>query len=852
MGHLSRVLSLPLMFAFVLASGAAEVRIDGRFATPRPETLLALPSGVHQAMATADGGLRFGDGGTLSIAPTKPFAVSPGRQRLADGRLPIVTTAREGEKLALELTTFVGPAPPTACIRCVVRNKTAAAIEPVLRLQADQAHAPLSGEHIGFQRDGQLVALCEIREGKAEVVGAGKPKRHVFRREGGRQLPGWARPKGRCDRGFSNIVAGFAEPATYHLKADKGKRYVVAVGLCESHWKEPRKRICDILIEGKRVARIDPIAKPNGTDVPFVLTYPATDGDGNGWITVASVAAPGSPDVNSIINVVWLFDESVGKGLSPEEILLGNANRLAHCYVDCGGRVDAPGPATLDLRLSLPPNGSATLWLKRPFAATKVADAPKLAATDPAKLLAAAEGAWKAALGRTATLETGDAASTDILNASIANLLALRSQDGGRVTLRPGPFGPAFSVGAAALGAVALDRMGLHAEAAELLADLVARRGNERLWRSPEDAWTPTGQALWALATHFQLTGDTKWLAANYKPIIQAAEALVEARERTKWIAHDPTLYFHGLLPAAPYRSLPADHWLVHDFWACCGIRCAAAAARALAKPNDYKWLEDNLDDYAASLRRAIAQSAVVGPAAGCFPGAPGESSQWTFASCCAALYPTPALPRDDKLAAATFAYLDANAIERLPGGLDGRSPALDVPLACHYALARLAAGDADGALAAFTAIANLAPTTGTLPAQADLKARRASGLAPSAAAAAGYILLLRDMLVAERADELHLCPCVPQAWLAKGVAVARAPTSFGPLACRARLDGAKLVVEATIPSRRAPKAVVIGLPRPARRIKAARASAGKVAVLGDSVRVVGWTGAGRLEIDLQ
>ncbi len=585
--------------------------------------------------------------------------------------------------------------------------------------------------------------------------------------------------------------------------------------------------------------------------MPFVLTYPAADRDRDGWIAVTSVAAPGSPDQNSIVNVLWLFDESVAKNLSPQDILLGKANQAARCYVDCGGRADAPGPATLDLRLSLPPNGSATLWLKRPLAPTKVAAAARLAALDRAKRLADTESAGTRALGRAATFELADPAPAELFRASIANLLALRARTEHGVAAQPGPFDPAWSPETAALAAVALDGVGLHAEAAEILADLAARRADDRLWHSPEDAWNPTAQALWALVTHYELTGDQAWLAAHYKPVVQGAEALIDACDHTRWSSHNPLWLSHGILPAAPYRGLPPDHWLVHDFWALAALRGAARAARVLEKPNDYKWLEDHLDDYAASLRRAIAQSSVVGPAAGCFPGAPGESSQWAFASCCAALYPTPALARDDKLAAATFAYLDANAIERLPGGPDGRSPVVDVPLACHYALARLAAGDADGALAAFAAIANVAAPTGTLPAQADLKKRRALGLAPSAAAAAGYILLLRDMLVAERADELHLCPCVPQAWLAKGVAIARAPTRFGPVACRARLDGAKLVVEATIPSRRAPKAVVIGLPRPARRIKAARASAGKAAVLGGSVRVVGWTGDGRVEIEL-
>ena len=123
----------------------------------------------------------------------------------------------------------------------------------------------------------------------------------------------------------------------------------------------------------------------------------------------------------------------------------------------------------------------------------------------------------------------------------------------------------------------------------------------------------------------------------------------------------------------------------------------------------------------------------------------------------------------------------------------------------------------------------------------------------PAADAAAGYVLLLRDMLVTERGNTLHLCACVPDAWLAKPVAVERAPTRFGPAGFRVTraADGGKLIVEVTMPTRRAPEAVVVHLPVGAAAVKAARADPGKAAVDGRTVRVTGWEKAGRLEIDL-
>jgi hypothetical protein len=244
----------------------------------------------------------------------------------------------------------------------------------------------------------------------------------------------------------------------------------------------------------------------------------------------------------------------------------------------------------------------------------------------------------------------------------------------------------------------------------------------------------------------------------------------------------------------------------------------------------------------------------VTGPAAGCLPAVAGEAEIWTFAAPVAASYPARVLPAgEEKLLAATFRYLDAHAVERLPGGADGRGGPVDVPLACRYALARLARGEADAAIGAFKAIANVAAPTGALPARADLRARAAAGAMPAAEAAAGCAILLREMLVRAAADELHLCAAVPEAWLAKPLSVANAPTRFGPVSFSAALseDGKTLTVEASVLARPAPKAVVVHLPVGALAAKSARAGAGRGEIVGRAVRVVGWKGKARLQIEL-
>lgn len=826
-----RFLVAALLAACVPAGRAEEGLIDHRFAPRRGAALLATFPMGHRAVVGADGGLRYADGSFLRVA-VADGPKGPGTQRLLGGRLPIVITSREGKALSLELTAFAATDPPMDCLRLTVRNRTDQARRALLRFEAGQADGTLGGGRVGFRRGGEVVALIELREGAGRPVAAEQPKRHVFRRQGGRALPRWAKPKGPCDAGFRDIVAGFEQPATYHLKVEPDGRYVVAVGLCESHWREPGHRICDLLVEGQKVATVDPV-EAHGPDQPFVLAFPAQDRDGDGWLAVTSVANPKSPDQNSIINVVWLFEEDVGKTLAAEDILAGRATARAACYVDCGGEAQAPGPATLRYRLDLPPRGAATLWARLPAQRPKVAEADELAGLDPANLLEAAEKQWRQALARLASVELAQGAPADLAVASVVNLLALCSPEGQGVLLRPGPFASRFSPRAAAFAAVALDQVGAPQVAARILDGLAARQGGDRLWHGADGPWCASGQALWALVGHYRLTGDRAWLEAHYPAIRRGAEALVEARELTKWVAHDPQSPFHGLVPAASYRGLPSDQWFVQAFWAWHGIRCAAEAARAVERPGDALWLEDRLRGFRASLRHALARSRVLGPAAGCLPAVPGEAERWTFATAVTAVWPAPVLADEGSQLDATLAYLERHAVEHLPGGLDGRSPVVEVPLACRYALARLARGEREQAVAAFASIANAASAAGAFPQGIELGARKARGPMPSAEAAAGYVLLLREMLVSERGEELHLCSCVPRAWLSEGLSVQGAPTRFGRVSFRARLadGGAKLVVEPEFHWRRPPEAVVVHAPVPGRGAQSADPKAKRIEV---------------------
>jgi hypothetical protein len=150
-----------------------------------------------------------------------------------------------------------------------------------------------------------------------------------------------------------------------------------------------------------------------------------------------------------------------------------------------------------------------------------------------------------------------------------------------------------------------LDNLGSHAEAAALLAGLIARQDDDHLWIEDGDHWVPAASVLMAFARHFDLTNDKAWLEANYRPLLSAAEAILEARQLTKWVANDPDDPIYGLMPSAAYGDVPWDDCLAQAFSCELGVLAVSCLARNLGKTSDYLWLEDNLRDMLACSSRA-------------------------------------------------------------------------------------------------------------------------------------------------------------------------------------------------------------------------------------------------------
>jgi GH15 family glucan-1,4-alpha-glucosidase len=136
-----------------------------------------------------------------------------------------------------------------------------------------------------------------------------------------------ASPAGDWDSVFDKDLLGLDRgPIIIGVRAEAGKKYVIAPAFFEAHWKEPGKRIVRISIEGKHVGDVDLVALGKGS--PCAVQYIAEDTDLDGWIKLEITSAPESQDKNCILNALWVFEG--GKPIDLGRMLAGKLNDKAY------------------------------------------------------------------------------------------------------------------------------------------------------------------------------------------------------------------------------------------------------------------------------------------------------------------------------------------------------------------------------------------------------------------------------------------------------------------------------------------------------------------------------------------
>ncbi|HXD66547.1 MAG TPA: hypothetical protein VNV17_18130 [Solirubrobacteraceae bacterium] len=321
---------------------------------------------------------------------------------------------------------------------------------------------------------------------------------------------------------------------------------------------------------------------------------------------------------------------------------------------------------------------------------------------------------------------------------------------------------------------VALDDIGLHADAAQNLAFLPRWQQPDGLYISRAGQQDGIGQALWELAQHALLTHSAAY----------ARRQLTNVAAAVGWIARVSAVDSLGLLPPSTIQDdelLTGSHITGDNVWAAVGLRSAVDLARLAGESTladgwhaiDLRF-ERALD---AAIARASARTGHVPPGLD-HAGGFDWGNYWVS-------YPLPILGPRSRPVQATIRWANAHSREGIATYADGAL--LHDYLGFPIYETELQSGDVPAALNGFYAevVHTTAPGLGWEDGPTPYGGRKAElNLAPHGAFAGQVVTMLRNMLVRDDGTAVELLSGDSPAWMHPGdsISVRDAPTRFGTI----------------------------------------------------------------------
>lgn len=377
-----------------------------------------------------------------------------------------------------------------------------------------------------------------------------------------------------------------------------------------------------------------------------------------------------------------------------------------------------------------------------------------------------------------------------------------------------------------ALMNISLDDMGQEKSAAQALLYGLKIQSPGGSFLLEHDLWETFGHMLWAWGRHYRLTGDQAFLQQVYPAVVKAMDWEMN-------ITHADPL---GLIPPATIdddAQLKGCHQTGQDMWTLDGIRNAARMANALGKPDDAARFEAEYQRFWQAFETALtAQTAqTAGYITPCLDHTL-KGNDWDNLH---TLYPEPLFDAFDPRVTATIQRTRGTYLEgilpyvwpRALGEADGKYIFSSAP-ELHYwhtpdnSENQLVRDDAQDQQLTVQDLYNLLLHTtathatqefGTYPwADRDLPDWN---ILPDGSTSATIVEMMRNMLVREYKDELHLFSAVSPAWLQPGktVEINHEPTEFGPVSAVLKAGSGGLTISLSNQFRKPPARVIVPVP---------------------------------------
>ena len=380
-----------------------------------------------------------------------------------------------------------------------------------------------------------------------------------------------------------------------------------------------------------------------------------------------------------------------------------------------------------------------------------------------------------------AQVQLADERLQNIFDANVLTLLQLHDSS----FISPGPYlYHHFWFRDAAPMVHALDRLGFHRRARQVIDSLPERQTSDGFFKGPEGEWDSNGEVLWLLEQHMNLTHSTQWLKNLLPNILQAGNWIIKKRNRST----DSITSHRGLMPP----SLSAEHLGMVDqyywdsFWALAGIHSVCAILQRLHQKRFLEKFEKEEEIFKRDIQLSLEKNAERLERS-LIPASPSRSFDESAIGSICGIYPLSLVDIDPPAFQNTLDEL-ANRFVNDKGFYhpyihSGYNPYLTF----HIAHAYLRLGKSKKAWEIAETIFHQCKSPYSLPEAIHPKTGGgAMGDGHHGWAAAEIILFLLDCLVSERNDTLSLFKdAVPEMtpW-GVNVFVKGISTSFGKVSC--------------------------------------------------------------------
>ncbi len=366
----------------------------------------------------------------------------------------------------------------------------------------------------------------------------------------------------------------------------------------------------------------------------------------------------------------------------------------------------------------------------------------------------------------------------------------------------------------AAYQAISLVHAGYPEEAKKALELFLTHQQEDGQFITQKGQLDAHGYSLWALVEYSRLTGDVEWLRRIYPNLKKGVEWLQEKR-RTETDESSP---FYGILPNAiadgEYLWGGEYHIVGYDWWNVRGLQFAVEAARILKKEKDAEEWESEFRDYKQSILSALKKTNLE-----YIP--PSYEKVGTHWGNLEVIFPSPLIDPHDALVTETLKQVHdefgggfcEGIIRWSPGR---KEPAIHPYMSQFVTNTHIARGECKEAIDGFYSFLLHTSSTHAFPEGVHYEKREAwNNTIPHLWAAALYVTTLRNMLVREFHDELHLLSCVPYHWLESGksLSVREAMTYFGTVEYSCEAGEESIKIKIIPPKRKIPEKIVVHLP---------------------------------------